>query len=203
MTTETTVSKGQEFFSPGQTRGGYRGNINWEHRGVIVVVDTTKMDNVRCLSKECPEPTLLQQRLDVKALKRRKNKTGSAGDKLLSCVIMRRTSSPATWQHPLFTDGEEGQAQGERDKIIPLQWLEWLVHVFHINTADFWFKRLINWTECQLTRLIYSNIQNFVFLKISFCLCLILFPVLWFYFLQFLSCEALCDLLLCEKCSAK
>lgn len=97
MTTETTVSKGQEFFSPGQTRGGYRGNINWERRGVTVVVDTTKMDNARCLSKECSEPTLLQQRVGCEGfLKRRKNKTGSAGDKLFSCVFMRRTFSPAT-----------------------------------------------------------------------------------------------------------
>lgn len=44
MTTETTVSKGQEFFSPGQT-GGIQGNINWKH-SVTVVVDTIKMDNV-------------------------------------------------------------------------------------------------------------------------------------------------------------
>lgn len=29
MTTETTVSKGQEFFSPGQTEGNTGGNINW------------------------------------------------------------------------------------------------------------------------------------------------------------------------------
>lgn len=52
MTTETTVSKGQEFFSTGQTEGDNRGDINWERCSVIVVVDTTKMDNVGCLNKQ-------------------------------------------------------------------------------------------------------------------------------------------------------
>lgn len=47
MTTETTVSKGQEFFSPGQTEGNTGGNINWERRSVAAVVDTTETDNVR------------------------------------------------------------------------------------------------------------------------------------------------------------
>lgn len=62
MTTETTVSKGQEFFSPGQTEGetgGGGGDINWEHCSVtVVVVDTAKMDNVPCLNEEFYGKTL-------------------------------------------------------------------------------------------------------------------------------------------------
>lgn len=51
VTTETTLSKGQECFSPGtDSRGGEERNINWERcRCVIAVVDN--MDNASCLDK--------------------------------------------------------------------------------------------------------------------------------------------------------
>lgn len=53
MTTETTVSKGQEFFSTGhRQRGMHGGDINWERCCVTVVVDTTKMENMLCMDKE-------------------------------------------------------------------------------------------------------------------------------------------------------
>ena len=57
MTIETTVSKGQEFFSPGQTEGDAGGTFNWERCG-DTVVDTTKMDNVDRLNQEFLQPTL-------------------------------------------------------------------------------------------------------------------------------------------------
>lgn len=40
MTTETTVSKGQEFFSGGQTEGGMKGKINWECCDATAAADT-------------------------------------------------------------------------------------------------------------------------------------------------------------------
>lgn len=40
MTTETTVSKGQEFCSPGQTEGRVKGKINWECCNTTAAADT-------------------------------------------------------------------------------------------------------------------------------------------------------------------
>lgn len=46
MTTETTVSKGQEFFSPGQTEGDPGRWVGVVIGGAVVVVDVGTTNNV-------------------------------------------------------------------------------------------------------------------------------------------------------------
>ncbi len=52
MTTETTVSKGQEFFSPGQTEGDTGGTLIGSAAVSLLLLTQTKMDNVCHLNKE-------------------------------------------------------------------------------------------------------------------------------------------------------
>lgn len=107
MTTETTVSKGQEFFSPGQTEGDMcvrvQGGINWERCNVNVVVDTTEMDNVRYSYEEFLSPADCNSSWTWEK-ETQKRKEGVLQRKLLSCLNIRRICSLAVRQYPLLTE---------------------------------------------------------------------------------------------------
>lgn len=117
-------------------RGGYRGNINWERRGVIVVVDTTKMDNVCCLNEGFfffynPLFAPLVGHGELKRGNERDTKTTNKKTKK-NRACWRQTPFMSHYEEDIqschmtistlyWVEGK--QAQEENDKLISPQWL--------------------------------------------------------------------------------
>lgn len=91
MTIETTVSKGQEFFSPGQTEGDAGGTLIGSAAASLLLTQprwTMCAVRTRNFYSQFFAPRV--EGLKIEKWER-DNKTASAGKKRLSCLGMKRT----------------------------------------------------------------------------------------------------------------
>lgn len=83
MTTETTVSKGQEFFSPGQMRGN-SGDINWERCLLLLL-----LTQPRWTMQAGRGDIYSQLFLEMKDYNKRGKKQGASGTKSFHVSLRR------------------------------------------------------------------------------------------------------------------
>lgn len=128
MTTETTVSKGQEFFSPGQTEGDTGGTLIGS--AAVSLLLLTQLRWTMCTIRTRNFYSQLIATL-VGYERKWHEKQGVQQTKLLSGLIIRRISSPAIRQHPLFAEMKKDRHRESATANIS-DWRRFFSHLWQI-----------------------------------------------------------------------
>lgn len=117
-------------------RGGCRGNINWERRGDIAVVDTTKTGQCSLFEQGKFYSQLFAPLLGHEGLKIENGReTIKQGVVEKRAFMSHYEEDIQSWNMTIFTVYQEEERQGERDKLISSQSLVGLVPVI-LNSAS-------------------------------------------------------------------